>query len=215
MDPALLLKGLVMGFSIAAPVGPIGVLCIRRTLGKGILHGVASGLGTASADAIYGCVAAFGVTAVSDFLLGSQFWLRLVGGLFLLYLGWATFRSVPAREAAKAGDVRSGGLAGAYASAFFLTLTNPMTIVSFAAVFAGLGLGAAPEGRAAAALLVFGVFSGSMLWWLFLSGSVHMLRSRFDHGRLVWVNRLSGLVVAAFGLASIASIESAASLPPF
>ena len=90
-----------------------------------------------------------------------------------------------------------------------------MTIVSFAAVFAGLGLGAAPEGRAAAALLVFGVFSGSMLWWLFLSGSVHMLRSRFDHGRLVWVNRLSGLVVAAFGVASLASIASAASLPTF
>ena len=206
MDPALLLKGLVMGFSIAAPVGPIGVLCIRRTLGSGILHGVVSGLGTASADAIYGCVAAFGVTAVSDFLLGSQFQLRLVGGLFLLYLGVATFRSVPAREAAKAGEGRTGGLAGAYASAFFLTLTNPITIVSFAAVFAGLGLGAVPEGRASAALLVFGVFAGSMLWWLLLSGSVHLLRSRFDHTRLVWVNRLSGLVIAAFGVASIATL---------
>ena len=215
MDPTLLLKGLVMGFSIAAPVGPIGVLCIRRTLGEGILHGVISGLGTASADAIYGCVAAFGVTAVSDFLLGSQFWLRLVGGLFLLYLGFMTFRSVPAREAAKAGEGGTVGLAGAYASAFFLTLTNPMTIVSFAAVFAGLGLGAAPEGRAAAALLVFGVFAGSMLWWLFLSGSVHLLRSRFDHGRLVWVNRLSGLIVAAFGVASLASVASIAGLPPF
>ena len=211
MDPTLLLKGLVMGFSIAAPVGPIGVLCIRRTLGDGILHGVVSGLGTASADAIYGCVAAFGVTAVSDFLLGSQFWLRLVGGLFLLYLGCATFRSVPAREAAKAGEGRSGGLAGAYASAFFLTLTNPMTIVSFAAVFAGLGLGSAPGSRASAALLVFGVFTGSMLWWLFLSGLVHLLRSKVDHSRFVWVNRFSGLVIAAFGVASIASV---AGLPP-
>lgn len=218
MDPTLLLKGLVMGFSIAAPVGPIGVLCIRRTLGNGILHGLVSGLGTASADAIYGCVAAFGVTAVSDFLLGSQFWLRLVGGVFLLYLGFMTFRSVPAREAAKAGEGRTGGLAGAYASAFFLTLTNPMTIVSFAAVFAGLGLGTAPQGRTAAALLVFGVFAGSMLWWFLLSGSVHLLRSRFDHGRLVWVNRISGLVVAAFGVASLASvagIASAAGLSPF
>ena len=211
MDPALLFKGLVMGFSIAAPVGPIGVLCIRRTLGDGILHGVVSGLGTASADAIYGCVAAFGVTAVSDFLLGSQFWLRLVGGLFLLYLGCATFRSVPAREAEKAGKVRSGCLAGAYASAFFLTLTNPMTIVSFAAVFAGLGLGSAPGSRASAALLVFGVFTGSMRWWLFLSGLVHLLRSKVDHSRFVWVNRFSGLVIAAFGVASIASV---AGLPP-
>ena len=211
MDPTLLLKGLVMGFSIAAPVGPIGVLCIRRTLGDGILHGVVSGLGTASADAIYGCVAAFGVTAVSDFLLGSQFWLRLVGGVFLLYLGFMTFRSVPAREAAKAGEGRTGGLAGAYASAFFLTLTNPMTIVSFAAVFAGLGLGSAPGSRASAALLVFGVFTGSMLWWLFLSGLVHLLRSKVDHSRFVWVNRFSGLVIAAFGVASIASV---AGLPP-
>ena len=215
MDPALLLKGLVMGFSIAAPVGPIGVLCIRRTLGDGFPHGVVSGLGTALADAIYGCIAAFGVTAVSDFLIGSQLWLRLVGGVFLLYLGYSTFRSVPAEKAATAGGGGLGGLAGACTSAFFLTLTNPMTIVSFAAVFAGLGLGSAPESRASAALLVFGVFSGSMLWWLFLSGSVHMLRSRFDHGRLVWVNRLSGLVVAAFGVASLASIASAASLPTF
>ena len=211
MDANLFTRGLLLGVSIAAPVGPIGVLCIRRTLGDGILHGVVSGLGTASADAIYGCVAAFGVTAVSDFLLGSQFWLRLVGGLFLLYLGCATFRSVPAHEAARAGKVRSGGLAGAYASAFFLTLTNPMTIVSFAAVFAGLGLGSAPGSRASAALLVFGVFTGSMLWWLFLSGLVHLLRSKVDHSRFVWVNRFSGLVIAAFGVASIASV---AGLPP-
>ena len=137
--------------------------------------------------------------------------LRLVGGLFLLYLGCATFRSVPAHEAARAGKVRSGGLAGAYASAFFLTLTNPMTIVSFAAVFAGLGLGSAPGSRASAALLVFGVFTGSMLWWLFLSGLVHLLRSKVDHSRFVWVNRFSGLVIAAFGVASIASV---AGLPP-
>ncbi len=211
MELPIIIRGIIMGFSIAAPVGPIGVLCIRRTLGDGILHGVVSGLGTASADAIYGCVAAFSVTAVSDFLLGSQFWLRLVGGLFLLYLGCATFRSVPAREAARAGKVRSGGLAGAYASAFFLTLTNPMTIVSFAAVFAGLGLGSAPGSRASAALLVFGVFTGSMLWWLFLSGLVHLLRSKVDHSRFVWVNRFSGLVIAAFGVASIASV---AGLPP-
>ena len=212
MDPALLLKGLVMGFSIAAPVGPIGVLCIRRTLGDGFPHGVVSGLGTALADAIYGCIAAFGVTAVSDFLIGSQLWLRLVGGVFLLYLGYSTFRSVPAEKAATAGGGGLGGLAGACTSAFFLTLTNPMTIVSFAAVFAGLGLGSAPGSRASAALLVFGVFAGSMLWWLFLSGMVHVLRSKFDQTRLVWVNRVSGLVVAAFGVASIAN---AARLPPF
>ncbi len=203
MDLTLLLKGIVMGFSIAAPVGPIGVLCIRRTLGHGIWNGVLSGLGTALADAIYGCIAAFGVTTVSDFLLGSQFQLRLVGGVFLLYLGYATFRSIPAEAAAKAGDT---GLAGACMSAFFLTLTNPMTIISFAAVFAGLGLGATSGNRASAVLLVLGVFTGSMLWWLFLSGAVHLLRSKFDHTRLVWVNRLSGLIIAAFGVASLLSI---------
>jgi len=132
-----LLRGFIIGLSIAAPVGPIGVLCIRRTLNTGRAAGLVSGLGAASADAIYGCIAGFGLTFVSNFVVRQQFWLHLIGGMFLCYLGVKTFLSKPTDRAAAA---KGKGLAGMYASTFFLTLTNPMTIISFAAVFAGLGL---------------------------------------------------------------------------
>jgi len=197
------IKGIILGFSIAAPVGPMGVLCIRRTLSKGMLNGFLSGLGTATADAVYGCVAAFSVTVVSTFLLDNQSYLRSIGGLFLLYLGYKTFKSIPAEVAAKAVGK---GLLGTYTSAFFLTLTNPLTIISFAAIFAGLGVGTNDGNYLLASLLVFGVFIGSMLWWLILSTSVNLLRSKFDEKRLKWVNRLSGLIIAGFGILSLITI---------
>ena len=137
MDVSLFVRGLVIGFSIAAPVGPIGVLCIRRTLAEGQLYGLVSGLGAATADALYGCVAGFGLTFISAFLIGHKLWLSLIGGLFLLYLGIKTLLSKPAEDAAKA---EGKGLFRAYASTFLLTVTNPMTILSFAAIFAALGL---------------------------------------------------------------------------
>jgi len=202
MENMVFIKGVILGFSIAAPVGPIGVLCIRRTLSNGLLNGFISGLGTATADALYGCIAAFGLTVVSTFLINSQIYLHLIGGLFLLYLGYKTFQSVPAEIAAKANGK---GLFGSYTSAFFLTLTNPLTIMSFAAVFAGLGIGTA-GGEFASALLVLGVFIGSMLWWLFLSGTVNLLRTRFDKKRLHWVNQISGVVITAFGILSLSTL---------
>jgi len=137
MGLATLLRGLVIGFSIAAPVGPIGVLCIRRTLADGRATGLAVGLGAAAADAVYGAIAGFGLTAVSSLLVRQQGILRLVGGLFLCYLGVRTFLARPADRAARAGGA---GLVGAFTSTFGLTLTNPATILSFVAVFAGLGI---------------------------------------------------------------------------
>lgn len=200
MDVSLLLRGLAVGFSIAAPVGPIGVLCIRRTLADGRAAGLVSGLGAATADAIYGSIAGFGLTFVSGFLLSQTGWLRLVGGAFLLYLGIRTLLSRPAERPAAASGT---GLARAYASTFLLTLTNPATILSFVAVFAGLGLASAGGDYAAATLLVLGVFSGSALWWLLLSGGVSLFRARFDPRAMRWVNRLSGVVIATFGLAAL------------
>lgn len=193
-------KGIVLGLSIAAPVGPIGVLCIRRTLAKGMANGFVSGLGAATADALYSCIAAFGVAAVSAFFLEQQFYLRLLGGVFLLYLGCSTFRSIPYEASASAEDK---ALVGAYGSAFFLTMTNPMTILSFAAIFAGLGVGKTGGDPILAGLLVLGVFIGSMLWWLFLSGMISMLRTALDPRRMVWINRLSGACIAGFGLLSL------------
>ena len=203
MDLSLLVRGLVVGFSIAAPVGPIGVLCIRRTLAEGRAYGFVSGLGAATADAIYGCIAGFGLTFISNILVDQQTWLGLVGGVFLCYLGIKTFLSRPAEEAALA---KGNGIAGAYASTFLLTLTNPVTILAFAGVFAGLGLASANAGGGAAALLILGVFSGSALWWLLLSGVASLFRTRFNLRALRWVNRISGIIVAGFSLAVLISL---------
>src|SRR5437016_3412391 len=202
MDHSFFLRGLAIGFSIAAPVGPIGVLCIRRTLAEGRLCGFASGLGAATADAVYGCVAGFGLTAVSNLLVSQQTWLRLIGGLFLCYLGVKSFLARPAQSAAAP---KGGALAGAYASTFLLTLANPMTILSFAAVFAGLGLGSGATDYAGAALLVLGVFVGSTLWWLFLSGGVGLFREKLKDEQFRWVNRISGTIIAGFGLLVLVS----------
>ena len=200
MEFPLFVRGLIIGFSIAAPVGPIGVLCIRRTLAQGRVAGLVSGLGAASADAVYGCVAAVGLTFVSDFLVGQTFWLGVVGGAFLCWLGVKTFLSKPSGQAAPASG---GGLSGAYASTFLLTLTNPMTILSFAAIFAGLGLASLRGDRASAGLLVLGVFLGSAAWWLLLSGGVGLFREKFDARAMQWVTRISGGIITAFGILAL------------
>ncbi|HEX3728863.1 MAG TPA: LysE family transporter [Opitutaceae bacterium] len=200
MESGYILKGFGVGFSIAAPVGPIGVLCIRRSLADGARVGLATGLGAATADAFYGSVAAFGLTALSGFLVREQFGLGLIGGLFLLYLGARTFFGRPAEGGAADGK---GGLPGAYASTLLLTLTNPMTVLSFVAIFAGFGLGRAPN-YGAALLVVLGVFSGSACWWLILSQGIGYFRSHLGSGWTRSVNRLSGAILLAFGVAALA-----------
>jgi len=200
MHPAFFLRGLAVGFSIAAPVGPIGVLCIRRTLRDGTRAGFLAGLGAATADAAYGCVAGFGLTAVSGFLVRWRVGLGLGGGAFLCYLGIRTFLSRPAESEAPAGA--GSRLAGIYASTLLLTLSNPATLLSFVAVFAGLGLGAS-AGFGDAGALVLGVFTGSALWWLILSGGVGLMRSRVTPRWMRAVNRASGCVLLAFGVYSL------------
>jgi len=194
---SFLLQGFVIGFSIAAPVGPIGVLCIRRTLAKGRAYGFTSGLGAATADAIYGCIAGFGLTLISELLIAQQVWLRLIGGVFLCYLGLKTLLSKPAKQPA---SVKGRGLMGDYMSMFLLTATNPVTILSFAAIFAGLGLGSGGGNYVSATLLVLGVFTGSTLWWFLLSAVVSIFRTRFSLEWLRWLNIISGLIITGFGL---------------
>jgi threonine/homoserine/homoserine lactone efflux protein len=199
-----LLKGLILGFSIAAPVGPIGVLCIRQTLANGRAAGLVSGLGAATADAIYGSIAAFGLTVVSSFLTSQEMLLRLVGGAFLCYLGVKTLLAKPAERAA---SVESSGLVGSYVSTLLLTMTNPMTIISFVAVFAGLGLVGGSRDFLSATSLVLGVFGGSAAWWLLLSGGVSLFRSRFDLRALRWVNWISGVIILTFGALALWSLR--------
>jgi threonine/homoserine/homoserine lactone efflux protein len=198
MDFGFLARGLVIGFAIAAPVGPIGLLCIRRALAGGFRLGFLTGLGAAAADGVYGAVAAFGLTAVSGFLVAQQRWFMLFGGLALVWLGIATARKKPAGTAGESD--RSGeSLAGAFASTFVLTLANPATILSFLAVFAGLGLAATP-GTTGAIAVVAGVFLGSAAWWLFLAGAMAALHRQVPPAAILWINRGSGAVLVAFGI---------------
>lgn len=198
------LQGLVIGFSIAAPVGPIGLLCIRRSLANGRLAGLVSGLGAATADALYGVVAALGLTAVTRLLLEHQRLLQFGGALFLIYLGVVTFRTPPSTDTAHAATAPN--LPSAYASTFALTLANPMTILSFIGIFAGLGLGASGAGPLASLALVVGVFLGSAAWWLMLSFTAAALGSRLRQGGLRLLNLASALTLSAFGLWQISRL---------
>lgn len=203
MDILYFIKGLIIGFSIAAPVGPIGVLCIKRTLSSGRVFGLLSGMGAATADALYGCIAAFGLTFISNFLLQQQIWLRLIGGAFLCYLGIRTIISHPSNSPTQANPK---SLLNAYGSTFFLTLTNPLTILSFAAIFAGFGLVSLRGGYSSAGITVLGVFLGSSGWWVILSVATSLVRNRINLSGLLWVNRISGSIILGFGIAAIIGI---------
>jgi len=202
MDLAFLQRGLIIGFSIAAPVGPISLLCIRRTLAEGRLSGIVSGLGAATADAVFGCMAGFGLTFISSILIDQQIGLRLTGGLFLCYLGIRILWEIPAKQAAM---VRGNGLIAAYLSTLFLTLTNPMTILSFAAFFSSMDLASTQASTLSAGDLVLGVFIGSSLWWLVLCSVVGVFREKFNQQWLKWVNRVSGAIITGFGLSALLS----------
>lgn len=203
MDINLLFKGALLGFSIAAPVGPIGLLCIRRTLAEGPTSGFVSGLGAATADALYGCIAGFGLTVITNMIVSGQGALRFIGGLFLCYLGIRTFLTAPAEKAASA---KSRNLLGGYISTFFLTITNPLTILSFAAMFAGLGLAGESRSYTSTTLMVSGVLIGSALWWFTLCGVVGLFRTSINEERMKWVNRVAGVIIIVFGGASLIAL---------
>lgn len=199
-----LLQGLLIGFSVAAPVGPIGVLCIKRTLNEGRISGFITGLGAAVADSVYGCIAGFGITVVSSFLEQQMLWFKLLGGIVLLYMGVTFLRSKPASQEA---TVQGGGLIKNFASTLLLTLTNPSTIFSFVAIFAGMGLGMSEANRSVSTSIavVAGVFVGSALWWLILSSVVGFMQNKLTARHLIWVNRLSGMIILCFGIWAIIS----------
>ena len=202
MDPALTLRGFVLGFTIAAAVGPISLLVIRRTLAQGQLYGLVSGLGVATADATYGAIAAFGLAAITDILVNARVVLGLVGGVFLLWLAWQTIRATPTEPATVTN--RRGGYAGAYLSILALTMANPMTILSFGALFAGLGVTSGATGDAA--LVVLGVLLGSTTWWIVLTTVIGTLRTRVTVAWIRRINIVSGVIIGAFAIVAIASV---------
>jgi threonine/homoserine/homoserine lactone efflux protein len=193
------LRGLIIGFTIAAAVGPISLLTIRRTLAHGQVYGLVSGLGVATADASYAGIAAFGLTALTGMLVSGRLVLGLVGGLIIALLGIRTMLSRPGEVAS---DAARPGLPAAFVSIFALTMTNPMTILSFAAVFAGIGL-TAGSSFADAAVLTLAVWAGSTLWWVVLTAFVSWARERVSARVLLWINRISGALLVVFGAIAI------------
>jgi threonine/homoserine/homoserine lactone efflux protein len=199
MDLDLPLRGLAAGFIIAAPVGPVNVLCIQRTLEKGWKPGIVAGLGAAFADSLYGGIAGFSITIVIQFLIQEEFWLRLIGGMLLMVIGVVYYFKPPLSiEAGKNG----GSANSDFASAFFLTLANPTTVLSFLTVLAALGLGR-HRPLWETSLLIAGIFCGSMTWWLILTSGTNLLRSKITDRSIAWMNRVAGIAIGAFGLVNV------------
>lgn len=201
---SILLKGMIIGLSIAAPVGPMGVMCIQRSLSGGIRGGMAVGLGVAVADAIYGAIAGFGLTMISGFLLDHQAWFKIIGGLILLWVGIKTLRQ-PTALPGDSTQPKAGSLSGDFAASFFLGLTNPATIVFFMAVFTAFSSEGLQFDHQGALVLVLGVFLGSTGWWAFLSTAATRMRNRLTK-RLPLVTRISGGVIAAFGIGAFVTL---------
>ena len=191
----LLLKSIILGFSVSAPVGPIGLLCIQRTLTKGQMAGFFTGLGASTANMIYASFAAFGFSVVSSFLLEQQFILRIIGGEFLLYLGVKIFLAKPAERAA---SLEGNGLIRVYLSTLFLMITNPTTILNFVAMFAGLGFDKTASSPSTAFIFVSGVFLGAIFWWFLLSFSVSIFKNKITP-YLKSVNKIAGMLIISLG----------------
>ena len=193
---------MAIGFAMAVPVGPIGILCIRKTLTDGRLRGFVIGLGAATADLFYASVAAFGITFISNTLISQKFWIRLVGGALLLFLGIRIFRAIPKDPKI---PINNNGIFRSYLTTVFLTLTNPLTIFAFLAVFAALGLDSELK-YFSASILVAGVFIGSCLWFLILSSGTILFKHKLDVVGLQWVNKIAGILIIISGLIAFGSL---------
>jgi threonine/homoserine/homoserine lactone efflux protein len=196
-DLWLLLKGAGIGFAVAAPVGPIGMLCIRTTLERGRVAGFAAGLGAAVADAIYGAIGVLGVTAISGYIEAQRFWLELGGGIFVILFGIHLGITKP--NIGNGNEEIPVSLWADFMKTLVLALANPSTILTFMAIFAGVP-GAAASSMAAVPVTVLGVLLGSAGWWLFLSQGVGVIRHKISERALKWMNWAAGLLLVAFGV---------------
>jgi threonine/homoserine/homoserine lactone efflux protein len=198
------MQGVLIGIVVAVPVGPLGLLCINRSLAMGAVCGLLSGLGVATADALAAGIAALGISLISTFLLEHQTVLRLVGGVFLCYLGCKIYRTTPSRQPPPR---EVNGLLGAYATTFFLTFSNPVTILSFIAIYAGWHVQSLSGHYVAAGILTLGVFFGSALWWVAIFLGLTAFHDKFDTRVLGWIHRVSGAAIAGFGVIVLLSLS--------
>lgn len=205
MDILFIIKGIVIGISVSAPLGPIGVLCIQRTLNKGFKSGLISGVGAASADIIYAIIAGFSITFISDFLIENQNYIRIIGGMFLIFIGAKIFTSNPAKQIRRL-RTKGNNYYKDFITSFFVTVSNPITILAFGAIFASFNMVEKGSGTFPVIILVVTVFSGAILWWLSLISIVTIFKSRIRLRNLLWINRITGVLIIIFALFVIISV---------
>ena len=203
METGLFIHGIIIGIALAAPVGPIAFVCIQRSLANGRLHGIISGLGIATADAFYAAVTAFGLALISDFLLASQWFFRLFGGIALIAVGIRIFFAAPPAVTA---DPKTESYLADYSTMLAFALANPLTILFFAIIIPGFGVVISGSTWVTPTIFVVGVFLGEVAWWVFLCGTLGSMRSYLTRDRLHLINRLSGLVITAFGVVLLATL---------
>ncbi len=196
-------KGILIGVAVAAPVGPIGLLCIQRTLTDGLPTGLATGLGAALADGVFGAIAAFGLASISDQLMAHQDPLRIVGGLVLFVLAYRSWYRAPPEMPSAPVHVRA---AAGFGTGLAVTLSNPMTIMGFVGIFAALGLSELNAGPVSATQMVLGVLTGSGIWWLGLCAGTQALKPRFGPQSLAWTNRAAALLLVGFATVAIGGV---------
>lgn len=205
MDLIFIIKGIIIGISVSAPLGPIGVLCIQRTLNKGFKSGFISGFGAAVADIIYAVIAGFSITFISDFLIENQTYFRIIGGLFLIFIGYRIFSSNPAAQIRKL-RTKGNNYYRDFLTSFLVTVSNPITILAFGAIFASFNLIDKETGSIPIVVLILAIFSGAILWWLCLILIVTIFKQRIRLRNLLWINRITGILIIIFALVVIISV---------
>ena len=205
----LLVEGAIIGFLIALPVGPAAALCIRRSITIGAVAGYITGVGAALGDAVFGAVAAFGLSFVESFVARNEAWLRGIGGVVLAVMGWSTMRHRMRAVGDPVSDDREHQVATYFhfaSSSFFITVFNPLTVMAFGAAFAGRDLAGVGGSFPDAAILVAGVFSGALGWWAILCTASVSLRQHFSSTGILWLNRTAGIIILAFGVVALVSL---------
>jgi threonine/homoserine/homoserine lactone efflux protein len=201
MNDILLFKCMLSGFLLAAPIGPVNLICIRYTLSEGRIPGLIAGLGAALADVLYGSVAAAGLSVLTAFILHYGIAFRFGGGLFIIYLGFRTFHAAPRNKSSKKSSGCS--LYSLFTKVFLLTLTNPATVFTFIAIFSSFGIAVLVTDRFTTALAALGVFIGSALWWLTLTSIVCLFRNKVTPSVVVRINKIAGIIIILLGIVSI------------
>ncbi|NPA68689.1 MAG: LysE family transporter [Chlorobi bacterium] len=205
MDLLFIIKGILIGIFVSAPLGPIGVLCIQRTLNKGFKSGLVSGMGAAFADIVYAVIAGFGITYISDFLTEYQTYIRIIGGLFLILTGIRIITSNPAKQVRKL-RVQGNNFYKDFITSFLLTVSNPVTVLAFGAFFAAFNMTNQTTGKISVTVMIIAVFSGSLLWWGSLISVVNLFKKRIKLRSLVKINRITGILIILFALFVILTV---------